>query len=192
MSHAPQYDGRVCVGINDRCLSGERSDPKLSPKSIFSNLINISVCLCKFAADVVNPDMRGINQVKSYQKLFCSIYIVCFFIYHDVTDPTDRGNLHIRPFLKEGFKRDLATCNGVVSNAGFELPSEALSLGKKLLVKPLGGQLEQISNATALAKLGLGFTTETLDSVLIAEWLTKPNPNLSIWPCCKNNFTMDF
>lgn len=122
---------------------------------------------------VVYLPFEDLNHIENF---FAQFAAYDFFIYYDIADPMDSGNLHFRPFSKEGFKRDLVTCNGVISNAGFELPSETLSLGKKILVKPLGGQLEQISNATALTKLGLGSTTETLDSVVVAEWLTKPNP----------------
>ncbi len=76
------------------------------------------------------------------------------------------------PLSREGFKADLASCNGVISNAGFELGSEAIHLGKKLLVKPLKGQMEQLSNAVALEKLGLGTIMETLDFAALKHWLT--------------------
>lgn len=65
-------------------------------------------------------------------------------------------------------------CNGVVCNAGFELPGEALHLGKKLLLRPLDGQIEQQSNALGLVELGYGMAMDTLDGALLAEWLQKP------------------
>lgn len=45
-------------------------------------------------------------------------------------------NIRWNPFSKTRFYEDLANCRGVICNAGFELPSEALHLGKKILVKP--------------------------------------------------------
>ncbi len=79
-----------------------------------------------------------------------------FHIYHgSCNQPEDKGNLHLRPFSREGFLRDLCECGGVICNAGFELPSEALHLGKRILAKPLSGQIEQKSNALALGQLGL-------------------------------------
>ena len=62
--------------------------------------------------------------------------------------------------------------SGVICNAGFELPSEAVYLGKKLLVKPLKGQFEQVSNAMTLEMLKLGRTMETLDIDTVDDWLS--------------------
>ena len=62
----------------------------------------------------------------------------------------------------------------MISNAGFELASEALSLGKKILVKPLTGQMEQISNALAIASLKLGTAMARLDNFKVAQFLDRP------------------
>lgn len=79
-----------------------------------------------------------------------------FYIYCSATSSLDEGNIHLRPFSRHGFLADLASCSGIISNAGFELLSEAIQGGRKLLVQPLRGQMEQISNALALEKLGYG------------------------------------
>ncbi len=94
-----------------------------------------------------------------------------FYIYAHFSEPEDRGHLHLRPLSRDGLQNDLANCNGVISNAGFELASEAIHLGKKLLVKPLKGQMEQLSNALALVKLNLGMEMHTLDSAVLRRWL---------------------
>ncbi len=80
-------------------------------------------------------------------------------------------NMDIRPLSKQGFIEALHACNGVIANGGFELPSEALSLGKKLLLKPLSGQFEQLSNVATLDTLGLASSMESLDIGVIREWL---------------------
>lgn len=80
-------------------------------------------------------------------------------------------NITYNPVSREGFQLDLARCGGVISNAGFELASEAISLGKKLLVKPLQGQMEQISNGLALGNLELGLSTKTLRTSVVRHWL---------------------
>lgn len=49
----------------------------------------------------------------------------------------------------------MASSNGVVCGAGFETPSEALFLRKKLLVIPMKNQYEQKCNALALKKMGV-------------------------------------
>ncbi|XSG85212.1 MAG: MJ1255/VC2487 family glycosyltransferase [Methylohalobius sp. ZOD2] len=88
--------------------------------------------------------------------------------------PDQSGHIHYHPLSRRGFLKSLATCNGVLCNAGFELISEALQAGKKILVKPLAGQWEQRSNAKALAELGWGESMTTLDADRMAAWLAKP------------------
>jgi len=62
----------------------------------------------------------------------------------------------------------------VICGAGFELPSECIQFGKKLLVKPVKNQMEQASNAAALVQLGLGESMQTFDAETIKRWLEKP------------------
>ncbi|WP_317928821.1 MJ1255/VC2487 family glycosyltransferase [Halioxenophilus sp. WMMB6] len=102
-----------------------------------------------------------------------------FTYYGEFEAAKAEGNIQYRPLSREGFKQDLATANGVICNAGFELASEALDLGKKLLVKPLYGQMEQLSNAEALAQLGLGKVMNTLSTDAVQEWLEN-QPNVTM------------
>ncbi len=97
-----------------------------------------------------------------------------FFIYGKVHENGDEGHLHFRSYSREGFLADLMECNGVVCNAGFELPGEALHLGKKLLLRPLDGQIEQQSNALGMVELAYGMAMESLDGPILAEWLEQP------------------
>ena len=83
------------------------------------------------------------------------------------------GNVDVAPQSFTAFQDTLRECNGVICNAGFELSSEALQLGKKLLVKPLSGQMEQASNAAALNQLGLGSSMDTLDTAKVRLWLAE-------------------
>ena len=70
-----------------------------------------------------------------------------------------------------GFRRDLHDCAGIICNAGFELTSESLYLGKKILVKPVHGQMEQTSNAAALIELGYGHVMKKVEQAAIEQWL---------------------
>lgn len=97
-----------------------------------------------------------------------------FYIYGKVKANFDYGHLHFRSYSREGFLNDLMECSGVVCNAGFELPGEALHLGKKLLLRPLGGQIEQESNALAMVELGYGMAMHKLDHGLLKHWLDQP------------------
>jgi uncharacterized protein (TIGR00661 family) len=102
-----------------------------------------------------------------------------FYVYAKWPNASDSGHLHLRPLSREAFLTDLAESNGVMTNAGFELVSEALYLGKRVLVKPLKNQLEQESNAMALAGLGLGTAVSRLRAEVVAQWLNGP-PNRPI------------
>ena len=63
------------------------------------------------------------------------------------------ANVTLKPFSNKHFKEDLIACNGLLTNAGFQLPAEAIYLGKKILCKPLVGQPEQEHNAKTLKRL---------------------------------------
>ncbi|MCV2403868.1 glycosyltransferase [Marinomonas sp. C2222] len=86
-------------------------------------------------------------------------------------DPGLYGNVEVFPFSRNEFQKNLSECASVLSNAGFELNSEALQFGRRILVKPLTGQIEQHSNAIALELLGAAKAADKLDSNIIKEWL---------------------
>jgi uncharacterized protein (TIGR00661 family) len=98
-----------------------------------------------------------------------------FFIYTPMKMVSPSAHIKIRPLSRGGFQKDLHDCAGILSNAGFELVSEALLLGKKIMVKPLHSQMEQISNAAALKQLGYGRIMNELDPKAIAHWLENPH-----------------
>lgn len=105
-----------------------------------------------------------------------------FRIYCGVSAPRQQGHLSFQPFSREGFQRDLCSCAGVISNAGFGLCSEALQAGKKLLVKPLHNQVEQCSNAAVLEQLGLASCMHELSRESIFAWLEQASPDPVCWP----------
>ena len=76
------------------------------------------------------------------------------FIYYCSVDREIKiDNVTLKPYSNKKFKKDLVVCNGILTNAGFQLPAEAIYLGKKILCKPLKGQPEQEHNAKILNKL---------------------------------------
>lgn len=106
-----------------------------------------------------------------------------FICYHpQVENAQHIENIVLKPQNYELFQQDLHRCAGVLANGGFELPSEALSLGKKLLVKPLTGQFEQLSNAATLESLGLGHTMDFLDASAIRDWLDEKQAERVFYP----------
>ena len=64
-------------------------------------------------------------------------------------------NVTIVPIHEEQFLNSIASCEGVLCNAGFGTASEALFLQKKLLVIPMKKQFEQACNAAMLKEMGV-------------------------------------
>lgn len=84
------------------------------------------------------------------------------------------GHINWHQTSKPKFQDSLVHCSGVIANGGFELSSECLQLGKKLLIKPLKGQFEQLSNVLTLSQLGLCHTMSKLNDRSVSEWLDSP------------------
>lgn len=84
------------------------------------------------------------------------------------------GNIHLRPVETEQFLKSMASSSGVVCAAGFSSVSEALYLGKKLLVIPMKKQYEQQCNAEALRQMGVHVIRSLKEKhhPVINDWLT--------------------
>ncbi len=94
-----------------------------------------------------------------------------FVQYSPELEDSQCHNVQLSKTNLSGFKRDLANCRAVICNAGFELISECLHLGKAVLAKPVVGQGEQDANALALRQLDFADTIATLNLADIQHWL---------------------
>jgi uncharacterized protein (TIGR00661 family) len=83
----------------------------------------------------------------------------------------EAGNVGLRLTNLHGFRDDLCRADAVICNAGFELVGECLHMGIPTLVKPVKGQMEQMSNALALQQLGWGSATDVIDYATLKDWL---------------------
>jgi uncharacterized protein (TIGR00661 family) len=106
-----------------------------------------------------------------------------FMCFHPkVTAANKDRHIQWLPPSKEGFRHALQHCAGVIGNGGFELASESLQLGKKLLIKPLNGQFEQMSNLLTLNQLGLCEPLYQLDTDTVEEWITAADNEAVVFP----------
>ena len=94
-----------------------------------------------------------------------------FIIYTNTESIKKYGNITLKPFSNIPFKRDLIKCSGLITNGGFELPSEALFLGKPMLCKPLGGQPEQQHNVEILQELKYATICNKIDIHNVENWI---------------------
>lgn len=115
---------------------------------------------------------ESLSEIKTLLMQFPAQSFICY--HPEIKEETQESNISFKKYSCEHFAHDLKNCNGIISNAGFSLISEALVLGKKLLVKPLKGQFEQTDNANYLKQLGLADIMETLSFKAIEQWLDKP------------------
>lgn len=110
--------------------------------------------------------------------LFNKVKDVNFHIFtKEVCSKTKKNNITFFPIDEQMFTKSMSSSKGVICNAGFETPSEALFLGKRLIVIPLNGQYEQLCNAIALEKMGIGSVhhLNELSEQKIYNWLkSKP------------------
>ena len=94
---------------------------------------------------------RGLLKALADSGEPCRIYNV---------DAPPGGNVHGKltfcGYSLPGFLEDLASCRAVIATAGYTLMSEALYLGKPLLVAPNAGIFEQTLNALYLEQEGVG------------------------------------
>ncbi len=123
---------------------------------------------------------ESLSAIQGLLSRYAAVNFVCF--HPAIRESQLCGNLLFHPPGREAFKQALARSNGVISNGGFELASEALSLGKKLLLKPLVGQFEQMSNAMTLELLGLAQVMQTLDPGAVRVWLDASAPGRVCYP----------
>lgn len=94
-------------------------------------------------------------------------------------------NIKYFPIDNHLFSYSLQDCHGIITGGGFETPSEALYLQKKLLSIPITNHYEQQCNAEALRLLGVDtiphLKVEELEQN-IRQWLNKKPANIIIQP----------
>ncbi|WP_294281483.1 glycosyltransferase family protein [uncultured Chryseobacterium sp.] len=80
------------------------------------------------------------------------------------------GNIEVFPIDEQQYLKYFESCNGILCNAGFETPAEALFMDKKLFVIPIHNQYEQECNACALDKMGIP-NSKVLKEREIRDWV---------------------
>lgn len=113
----------------------------------------------------------------NYEKIInvlTKIPIVKWHIFSkDTTNLIFKKNVTVYPVNDFDFIKSMASSNGVICGAGFETPSEALYLGKKLMVIPMKNQYEQKCNALALKEMGVPVLKKLSKKRIpkIAKWI---------------------
>jgi len=84
-----------------------------------------------------------------------------------------KGNVTIQPISNEHFLKSFEGALGVMTSGGFETCAEAMYMDKKLLIKPIQNQYEQLCNAAALKELGIPVIHDwsPTSQQAIGEWI---------------------
>lgn len=123
---------------------------------------------------------EDIDEINELLMKFTSHRFICY--HPNVIEDKQIENIEYKSLSHYHFQIDLHRCSGVIANGGFELPSEALTLGKKLLLKPLEGQFEQQSNVATLEALGLAQVMSYLDASVLRNWLDEQQAEMVTYP----------
>ncbi len=113
-------------------------------------------------------DKRIIDTLQSFKNIRWHI-----FSKHCRSSYFADYDIEVHPVSSYGLIKSISTSNGVLCGAGFEMPAEALFLGKKLMVVPMKSQYEQQCNAAALRSMGIPVIKKLKEKYFekIAEWI---------------------
>lgn len=133
--------------------------------------------------EIVNAEPKNKEHITVYlpsfqkdclEKTFNKLpYLKFHWFLEEVKNKHTIKNVTYFPVNKDLFDKSLINCEGIITGGGFETPSEALYLGKKLLSIPIRKHYEQECNAAALKKMGVPVLYDVGDDfhLIIENWL---------------------
>jgi len=183
-SWAAQNTGKRCVGISHQAAFLSPNVPRPAQQSVIAEKMLENFAPAAEALgfhfrrydDFIEPPLirREIIQLNPRQGNHITVYLPSYDhqtlvnlftpvknIRWEIFSPycespyTKDGHILVHPIDNERFLQSIESCVGVISGAGFELCSEAMYLGKKLLIVPIVNQYEQLCNAIALTEMGV-------------------------------------
>ncbi|WP_348799389.1 glycosyltransferase family protein [Flavobacterium adhaerens] len=150
-------------------LHFDKYDDFIFPPVIKDEIVNanpknkghITVYLPSFQQDCLENAFNKLPNLKFH-----------WFLDSITTKHTDK-NITYYPINQLLFNKSLINCEGIITGGGFETPSEALFLEKKILSIPIREHYEQECNSAALKKLGVPVLYDVGNDfhLIIENWL---------------------
>lgn len=138
--------------------------------------------------DILKADPTDAGHITVYLPSYCEPQLIEIFSpFKDFrfeifsgqsTAEHQVGNIRFLPVNKKRFNESMISCHAIITGGGFETPSEAIHLGKKIMAVPIRGQYEQCCNAAALSGLGI-MTVEKIDTGFVSlfqDWIHNWQP----------------
>lgn len=172
-----------CISLSHQAAILDKNTPKPKNIDLFGKFIlknyapssvQIGFHFARYSKNIYTPVIRKeIRKLKPTDKGHYTVYLPAYddeqlithlknfehvrwqiFSKHNSKVKIDK-NIEIYPVSNDAFIESMSTSSGILCGAGFETPAEAMYLGKKLLVIPMGNQFEQQCNAVALKSMGI-------------------------------------
>ena len=153
----------------------QKYDSFILPPVIKEEFINAQPTDLKHVS-VYLPSFQKHCLLKAFNQL---AHIQFHWFLNEVESIRTERNITYYPINQALFNRSLLSCHGLITGGGFETPSEALYLGKKLISIPIKNHYEQQCNAEAIKQMGVKVLQDIGDdfSDIIEEWYFKNNAN---------------
>ena len=139
--------------------------------------------------DVIPTDLNHVSvYLPSFQK-HCLLkafnklsHINFHWFLENIESIRMEKNITYYPINQNLFNKSLLSCHGLITGGGFETPSEALYLGKKLMSVPIKNHYEQQCNASAMKQMGVKVLQDVGDDFaeVIEKWFYEKNNNPKI------------
>jgi len=180
---AAYFKNKPCIALSNQCTIFSPNVPKPKHRDLLGELVlkyyapstsEYGFHFAKFDNNIFTPIVRKeIREISTSNKGHFTVYLPSYdderiikklsmlkdvkwevFSKHN-KKPFEVKNISVQPINKDSFINSMASCEGLLTGAGFGATSEALFLKKKLLVIPMKAQYEQHCNAAALNTLGV-------------------------------------
>ena len=161
--------GSHYVGLHFKSYDNAVFNPIIKQEIIDAEPIDdghISVYLPHYSIQYLEPFL--LEQSKYHFEVFSS----------EVKSIQNKKNIIYFPISNSGFTKSMIRSHGVITGGGFETPSEAMYLNKKVLSIPIANHYEQLSNAAALELLGVKVITKVDQNfqLVFTDWIEHTLP----------------
>lgn len=156
----------------------QKYDSFISPPVIKEEFINAQPTDLKHVS-VYLPSFQKHCLLEAFIKL---PHIQFHWFLDSVESIRTEKNITYYPINQALFNKSLLSCHGLITGGGFETPSEALYLGKKLISIPIKNHYEQQCNAAAAKQMGVKVLQDVGDDFadIVEKWFYENNTNPKI------------